>query len=154
MRAAAIALAASVALLLPATTQAAEATWSIAAMENQIMCPVCHSLLSQSNSTAANRIRTQIVEKHRLGWSQQRTKDWLVAQYGEEILAAPPASGFGLLAWAIPAAVLLVGAAVAAAIAVAWSRQRAATAAAGVPSGPLDADIERRIDRELLEDDT
>lgn len=141
-----------VALLVPVTA-AAEADWSVTQMEDEIMCPVCKSLVSQSNSTAANRIRDQIREKHELGWSKERTKDWLVAQYGEEILAAPPAEGFGLLAWAIPAAVLLTGAVVAGAVALAWSRQRDARPAAEARPARVEPELERRIDRELLEDD-
>jgi cytochrome c-type biogenesis protein CcmH len=145
-------IAVAIAALLPATA-AAEADWSVASLENEVMCPVCNSLVSQSNSTAANRIRSQIAEKHALGWSKERTKDWLVAQYGEEILAAPPAEGFGLLAWVIPAGVLLTGVAVAGAIALAWSRQRASAEGARTEPPLADPELERRIDRELLEDD-
>jgi cytochrome c-type biogenesis protein CcmH len=153
MRAIAALVSVVIAVALPATA-AAEANWSVASLENEVMCPVCNSLVSQSNSSAANRIRDQIAQKHALGWSKQRTKDWLVAQYGEEILAAPPTSGFGLLAWVIPAAVLLTGVAVAAAVALAWSHQRASAPAGRSAPPPADPELERRIDRELLEDDT
>jgi cytochrome c-type biogenesis protein CcmH len=152
MRAAAALVAVMLAAMLPATAAAA-ADWSVAELENEVMCPVCNSLVSQSNSTAAQRIRNQIAEKHDAGWSKERTKDWLVAQYGEEILAAPPTEGFGLVAWVIPAGVLLTGIAVAGAIALAWSHQRASAAAVASVPAPPDPELERRIDRELLEDD-
>jgi cytochrome c-type biogenesis protein CcmH len=152
MRALVALLLVAIAVMLPATA-AAEADWSITSLENEVMCPVCNSLVSQSNSTAANRIRDQIAEKHALGWSKERTKDWLVAQYGEEILAAPPAEGFGLLAWVIPGAVLLTGVVAAGVVALTWSRQRASAPDAQTAPPPADAELERRIDRELLEDD-
>ena len=36
-------------------------------------------------SAAADRIRHIIAEKHAQGWSEQRVKSYLVAQYGEEL---------------------------------------------------------------------
>ena len=38
---------------------AATATWSVTDLENQLMCPVCNTLLNNSQSTAANRIRAR-----------------------------------------------------------------------------------------------
>ena len=103
---------------------AAQATWSEADLESQLMCPVCHTLLDNSESAEANRIREVIHQKHQQGWSEARTRDYLVAQYGEEVLAAPPKRGFDLLAWLVPAAVLLGGAALAVLLARAWSGGR------------------------------
>src|SRR3954471_7150913 len=110
----------SVALTLAVAgpARAAQADWSVAELENEVMCTVCHQLLSQSQSAFADGVREQIQQKHDLGWSKQRTLDWLVQQYGEEVLAAPPKHGFDLLAWLVPAAVLVGGAGVAAALAV------------------------------------
>ena len=72
----------------------------------------------------------------------------LVANYGPEILAAPPHKGFDLLAWWLPIAGVLGGALVLAVGAWRWSRRRE-------PEGPepasaeLDEETERRLD-ELL----
>jgi len=129
---------------------AATATWSVTDLENQLMCPVCNTLLNNSQSTAANRIRAIIQQKHDAGWSETRTRSYLVSQYGEEILAAPPKHGFDLLAWLIPGAVLLGGAVAATALARSWSRARGGEPA---PQPPDDA-MSRRIDAELAGDDT
>ena len=129
---------------------AATATWSVTDLENQLMCPVCNTLLNNSQSTAANRIRAIIQQKHDAGWSETRTRSYLVSQYGEEILAAPPKHGFDLLAWLIPGAVLLGGAVAAAALARSWSRSRGGEPE---PQPPDDA-MSRRIDAELAGDDT
>ena len=79
---------------------AGQATWSEADLESQLMCPVCHTLLDNSQSAEANRIREVIHQKHQQGWSEARTRDYLVTQYGEEVLAAPPYHGLsdGLIA--------------------------------------------------------
>jgi cytochrome c-type biogenesis protein CcmH len=140
----------AVTLVAATPAQAAQADWSVAALENEVMCTVCHQLLSQSNSAFANRVRTQIQEKHDLGWSKQQTLDWLVGQYGEEVLAAPPKHGFDLLAWVIPGAVLLGGAGLAAALAVSWSRGRRPSPPSGPTADPamearIDADLEREL---------
>ena len=139
----------AVAVAAPAA-DAATATWSVTDLENQLMCPVCHTLLNDSQSTAANRIREIIQAKHDAGWSETRTRNYLIAQYGEEILAAPPKHGFDLLAWLIPGVVLLGGAIAAAALARNWSQSRSAE-----PSEPVPPDeaMSRRIDAELAGDD-
>lgn len=142
-------LLAAVVALLAAAPARASATWSVTDLESQVMCPVCHQPLNQSQSAAADRIRSIIAAKHAQGWSEQRVKDYLVAQYGEEILAAPPQHGFGLLAWLMPAAVLIGGGAVAVVLAMRWSRSRG-----GPPSGappPPDDRLDARIDADLAE---
>jgi cytochrome c-type biogenesis protein CcmH len=127
---------------------AAQASWSEADLESQLMCPVCHTLLDNSQSAEANRIREVIDQKHRQGWSEARTRDYLVAQYGEEVLAAPPKHGFDLLAWLVPAAVLLGGAALAVLLARAWSGGRGGGDGPSPPAVP-DAEMDARIDAEL-----
>ena len=130
---------------------AAQATWSEADLESQLMCPVCHTLLNNSQSAEANRIRKVIDDKHRQGWSEARTRDYLVAQFGEEVLAAPPKHGFYLLAWLVPAAVLLIGAALAVLLARAWR----GGGGGGGPSPPAapDAEMDARIDAELAREE-
>ena len=131
---------------------AAQATWSETDLESQLMCPVCHTLLDNSQSAEANRIREVIHQKHQQGWSEARTRDYLVAQYGEEVLAAPPKRGFDLLAWLVPAAVLLGGAALAVLLARAWSGGRGGGEGPSPPAGP-DAEMDARIDAELAREE-
>jgi cytochrome c-type biogenesis protein CcmH len=140
----------ALALAVAQPARAAQADWSVAELENEVMCTVCHQLLSQSQSAFADGVRHQIQQKHDLGWSKQRTLDWLVQQYGEEVLAAPPKHGFDLLAWVIPGAVLLGGAGLAAALAVSWSRGRRPSPPSGPTADPamearIDADLEREL---------
>jgi cytochrome c-type biogenesis protein CcmH len=118
---------------------------TLAELEGEVMCPVCNTTLDQSNSPIARRIKAFIAQRIAAGDSKQEIKDRLVADWGPQILAAPPKKGFNLLAWLLPIVGLLGGALVLAALAWRWSRVREpAPAVAG-----LDPAVERRIDQEL-----
>ena len=122
--------------------------WTEPNMETQLMCVVCHERLDQSNSEFSSRVRQHLILWCDQGWTSDRVKNTLVAQFGQQILAAPPTSGFGLVAWTAPIAVLGGGAALAAALAVVWSRRRRAGPGAQ-PAGPVDPDMDARIDADM-----
>jgi cytochrome c-type biogenesis protein CcmH len=132
------------ALLAPAPA-GADATWSPSDVQTQLMCPTCHQRLDQSDSAVAQRMKALILQWHAQGLSEQQVKDRFVTMFGPEVLAAPPARGFDLLAWLVPGLVLVGGAAVAGGLALAWARHRGGDADAA----PLDPAMERRIDAEL-----
>jgi cytochrome c-type biogenesis protein CcmH len=118
---------------------------TLADLEGEVMCPICNTTLDQSSSPAAQRIKTLISQRIAAGDSKDEIKDLLVADYGPQILAAPPKKGFDLLAWLLPIVGVLGGALVLAGLAWRWSRVREpAPAVAG-----LDPAVERRIDQEL-----
>jgi cytochrome c-type biogenesis protein CcmH len=79
------------------------------------------------------------------GDSEQEIKDALVDEFGPAVLATPPRSGFGLLAWLLPLGALVVGAIAVGLLIRSWSRRR------GPPNGvqPLDPELERLVDEEL-----
>ena len=118
---------------------------TLADLEGEVMCPICNTTLDQSSSPAAQRIKALISRRIAAGDSKDEIKDLLVAEYGPQILAAPPKKGFNLLAWLLPIVGLLGGALALGALAWRWSRDREpAPAVAG-----LDPATERRIDQEL-----
>jgi cytochrome c-type biogenesis protein CcmH len=118
---------------------------TLADLEGEVMCPICNTTLDQSNSPAAQRIKALISRRIAAGDSKNEIKDRLVADYGAQILAAPPKKGFNLLAWLLPIVGVLGGAFVLGALAWRWSRAgEPAPAVAG-----LDPAVERRIDQEL-----
>jgi cytochrome c-type biogenesis protein CcmH len=141
-----------VALVLAPAAFACNAHPTLGAMEGKIMCPVCGTTLDQSDSPAARQIKSVIAQRIGAGDSDCQIKDQLVAQYGESILAAPPRKGFGLLAWWLPIAGIVIVGALLAVGAWRWSRARAEEPAVD-PSlngrGALDPAIERRVDEEL-----
>lgn len=122
-------------------------------LEGQLMCPTCGTPLDMSEAPAANRIRVFIAARIRAGDTKSEIMDKLVAQFGPEIRAAPPKSGFGLLAWLLPLVLLLGGSAVIGVYAWRWSRSREPAPAAARPEqngrAPLDPELERRLEEEL-----
>ena len=118
---------------------------SLTDLEGEVMCPVCNTTLDQSSSPAARQIERFIVVRINAGDSKNEIKDRLVAEYGPQILAAPPKKGFDLLAWLLPIVGVLGGALVLAWLAWRWSR-------GGDPppaTAQLDPALERRVDEEL-----
>ena len=96
------------------------------------------------------RIKAFIAKKIAECWTAQQIKSALVANYGQQILAAPSHNGFDLLAWWLPLGGVILGALVLAFGVWRWSRRDGRRKPA--PNGnrrALDEETERRLD-ELL----
>jgi cytochrome c-type biogenesis protein CcmH len=119
---------------------------SLAKLEGEVMCPICHTTLDQSNSAAAQQIEGFISQKIAACWTAQRIESALVANYGPQILAAPPHKGFDLLAWWLPIAGVLGGALVLAVGVWRWSRRREPEEPGSSEPSELDEETERRLD--------
>jgi cytochrome c-type biogenesis protein CcmH len=143
----------SAALLLAPAALASERHPTMNELENEVMCPVCNTTLAESNSDAAKAIEREIQDKIRAGWTKSQIKDFLVQQYGESILAAPPKHGFNLLAWVLPLAGIGVAAVILGIAAWGWTRGRAEPEPLALQSsngqGPIDPELDRRVDEEL-----
>ena len=133
------------ALLAVPAAQASEQHPTQAELEGEVMCPVCGTTLDQSSSPAAQQIKRVIAKGIASGQTKSQIEDRLVAEYGDAILAAPPRHGFGLLAWWLPIAGIVVAAVVVGAGAWRWSRAREPAPR----SVQLDPALERRLDDEL-----
>jgi cytochrome c-type biogenesis protein CcmH len=121
-------------------------------LERELICPTCHESLAVSSSPIADRMRSFIRARIAAGDTKGEIKSKLVDQFGESVLAAPPKHGFNLLAWLLPFAGLGLGAAALAVLARRWSRARedsVTTDPSGNGRGPLDPELERRVDEEL-----
>jgi cytochrome c-type biogenesis protein CcmH len=142
-------VAATLALAAPAL--ASEERPTPAELESELVCPVCDSTLDTSNAPVAIRMKQIIRERIAQGRTKSEIKAELVAQFGTGVLATPPKEGFDLLAWVLPLVGLAVGAAAVGGLAWRWSRRRDDDGDGGAPpAGPeLDAELERRLDREL-----
>ena len=89
----------------------AEPQASLPDIEDEVMCPVCGTLLElASEDPQAQRERAFIRDLIAQGYTKDEIKDALVAEYGEEILATPGNEGFDLAAWIVPALAVLGGA--------------------------------------------
>jgi cytochrome c-type biogenesis protein CcmH len=145
-----VAVAALAAFALPSAAVAADCPkTTLAAVEAEVMCPVCGTPLGlATEAPQANRQRALIQRLIDRCRSKDEIKEILVAQYGPGVLALPEAEGFNLGAYLVPALAVLLGAG---GIAVAARRWRGGGGRGG-PPGPaeetaagkrLDADLER-----------
>jgi cytochrome c-type biogenesis protein CcmH len=127
--------------LLPALAPAAPKV-NITDIEDEVMCPICGTLLELADSPQARREKAFVAKLIAEGRTKAEVKDALVAEYGPEVLALPEKSGFELSAYLVPA-IALLAAAVALAFGVARWRRRSGDDGPSAHSPPTDEDSER-----------
>lgn len=137
-------------LALPATSSLAAAPQtSLSDVEDEVMCPICGTLLELAQSPQAQRERAFIARQIARGKTKAEIKDALVTQYGEAALALPRGSGFDLSAYLVPA-IAFAAAAVALAIGVRRWRRAGRPAGPGPPATPgPDGEDAERLDDDL-----
>ncbi|MEX2253126.1 MAG: cytochrome c-type biogenesis protein CcmH, partial [Thermoleophilaceae bacterium] len=89
--------------LLPAAAASAAPQASLADLEDEVMCPICGTLLQLAESPQAERQRAFVNRLIAEGRDKDQIKEALVAEYGREVLALPEGSGFELSAYLVPA---------------------------------------------------
>ena len=144
-----LALAVVLLCLAPAPAGAAAPKTTVNAIEGEVMCPVCGTLLELAESPQAEREKAYVARLVAEGKTKAQVKDELVAQYGPEVLALPKAKGFDLSAYLVPIVAVLV-AILALAFSVArWRRAgERGSEPDTTPRGP-DADDAARLDADL-----
>jgi cytochrome c-type biogenesis protein CcmH len=134
------------ALALVVAAAPAQERASLTDIEDEVMCPICGTLLELSEAPQAERERVFIRKLIADGRSKEQIKDALVAEYGSEVLATPEGSGFDLAAYLVPV-VAFVLAAIAIALAIRRWRRRPPTSSGPPPSSEdaerLDSDLAR-----------
>jgi cytochrome c-type biogenesis protein CcmH/NrfF len=143
-----LALLLGIALAVLAPPAAAEGGASLTEIEKQVMCPVCGTLLQLAESPQAQRERAFINRLIAEGRSEEEVKDALVAEYGDEVLALPPDSGFSLSAYVVPIVAFLIAAAALAVGVLRWRRGGSGGPGARPSVGPSGEDAER-LDADL-----
>ncbi len=101
-------------------------------LEDEVMCPICGTLLQLAEAPQAERQRAFIERQIEAGRGKEEIKRALVAQYGDDVLALPDDSGFDLSAYVVPAVAFF-----AAVVALAFGVGRWRRAAGG--GGPGDS---------------
>jgi cytochrome c-type biogenesis protein CcmH len=101
-------LVALAATLVAAPATAAAPKTNLADVEDEVMCPICGTLLELSEAPQAERQRVLIRRLIAAGRTKEEIKDRLVVEYGEAVLATPDDSGFDLAAWIVPVAAFAV----------------------------------------------
>ena len=140
-RLAALLLAAAL-LLVPTTALGL----SVTEVAQELRCPTCNSPLEVSNAPIAQRMKAQIAERIRQG----RTKDEIIAEFVQEfgrgVRTTPPAKGFDLVAWIVPAMAVAIGLCAIPFVTRAWAKRRPRPQTAAVA---LSNEDQARIEREL-----
>ncbi len=81
------------------------------ALNRQLICPLCPgTTIDQSSVQISKDMRRIVREKLEAGETEQQIKDYFVDRYGPFVLAAPPPTGFNILAWVVPGVALVGGA--------------------------------------------
>jgi cytochrome c-type biogenesis protein CcmH len=136
------------ALLLAAPAAASERHPTLGELEHEVMCPTCHQLLELSNAPVADRIRAFIQTRIDAGDTKSEIKRRLVSEFGEVVLAVPPAHGFNLLVWLLPLLGLAGSGAAIAVLVRRWTRQ-AREPGPATADYVLDPRLVRRLEDEL-----
>jgi cytochrome c-type biogenesis protein CcmH len=134
--------------LLAGTAAPAVASVDILKLERELKCPTCDVPLDVSSAASAQRMKDYIRDRAAEGWSEERIKDTLVAQFGRSVLTTPPKEGFDLVAWVVPG-VAVVGGLIAIPLVIrAWGRRGRRPAPAGADASPEELDrLQRELDR-------
>ena len=122
---------------------------SAASLEGQLVCPTCKETLDESDSPIARRMKTYIRLRLAEGATGDQIKRELVAQFGKAVLATPPTSGLGILAWVLPIGGVVVGGGAIGWLAWTWSRRRGDGGDGPGGAVALDPELERRLDDAL-----
>ena len=144
-----LATAAALILAVALVASAAGATSaSLPDIEDEVMCPTCGVPLNHAFSPQAERQRDFIRAQIERGRDKDQIKQALVAEFGPEVLAEPDPDkrGFDIVAYLVPAIVVIGGAA---AIWLALARWRRRDRAAAEPAAELSAGDSERIRRDL-----
>lgn len=137
---------------------------AVAAIARELNCPLCqgYSLLD-CPLQVCGQMRQLIAERLAEGWTPDQVRAQFVADYGPQILSAPPTHGWGLAAWLAPLFAALAGAG------LLWLRRRRTVGSvagdtdgasdletvgppAPIPVDPEEADRRRRLEA-LARDD-
>jgi cytochrome c-type biogenesis protein CcmH len=138
-------------LALAPAAAASERHPTLGELQHEVMCPTCHQLLELSDAPIADRIRSFIRRRIEAGDTKSEIKRRLVSEFGEAVLAAPPAHGFGLLAWLLPLLGLAGSGTVFAGLAWRWRRTSAAARPVRTDDDSvIDPRFARRLDEELV----
>lgn len=76
------------------------------AVARRAMSPYCTGLLVADCPTRQSaELRSHIEEKVELGWTNRQIDQWLVANYGEQVLARPRT----MVSWIVPVGAAMIG---------------------------------------------
>jgi cytochrome c-type biogenesis protein CcmH len=145
----ALALVALAALAAPPTASAVVQRTTVYAVESQVMCVTCGIPLLEAQSPQAYTEKLYIQSLVDRGLTMAQIKAKLVAAYGDEVLALPPARGFNAAVYLVPIAVVVVLLALVAVLLPRWRRRRREQQSAAETPPALSSADAARLDADL-----
>lgn len=126
-------------------------------LEDEVMCPICGTLLGMSRAPAAERQRVFMRRLIREGKTNDEIKDALVAEYGPQVLGLPDDDEINFFVYVVPLSGLILAALAVLWAAIRWRRGHGPddpkTSVGSEPAkGPGGSDS-ARLDRDLAEYD-
>ena len=119
------------------------------AVARQLYCPVCANVpLDVCPTQACEQWRATIREELARGWTPQQIQDYFAQQYGERVLASPPARGLNLLVYVLPPLAFLAGAYLLYRAVRGWRRGPMASES-GPPRIPAQDEYAQRLEDQL-----
>lgn len=143
-----VALVAALMLVLTGSALAAAPRTSVTDVEDEVMCVACGVPLDIAESPQATQERGYIRQLVAEGKSKQEVKDALVAEYGDRVLALPKDDGFGLAAYLVPIAIVLIALGAGLFFVPKWRAKKGEGEAAAEGPALTDADA-RRLEEDL-----
>jgi cytochrome c-type biogenesis protein CcmH len=119
------------------------------AIARQLYCPVCENIpLDVCGTQACAQWRELIREKLSQGWNEAQIKQYFVDQYGDRVLATPPARGLNWLVYIVPPLAILAGIFILYRAFQSWRQPVTAEAQAETPVAEVD-EYALRLEEEL-----
>ncbi len=110
----------------------------------QLYCPVCENVpLDVCPTQACADWRADINDKLAQGWTDEQIKNYFAQQYGDRVLARPPARGLNLVVYIVPPLALLLGAI------LLYRYLRVRPQPVPIPESPPASDYQARLEKEL-----
>jgi cytochrome c-type biogenesis protein CcmH len=126
-------------------------------LEDEVMCPICGTLLGMSRAPAAERQRAFMRRLIREGKTNEEIKDALVVEYGPQVLGLPDDDEINFFVYLVPLLGLILAALGVLWAAIRWRRARRPddpTDSPGVSSTDARSRSDAaRLDRDLAEHD-
>lgn len=117
---------------------------------NELMSPYCPGRsLAACPSGQADTLRMWVLTQEAAGRTKADVEEELYERYGDVILAAPRAEGFGITAYAIPVAAFAAGGLLVAVFLRRQTRGDQSPTAPQLAPEPVDPELERLVDEEL-----
>jgi cytochrome c-type biogenesis protein CcmH len=84
----------------------------VSGLAGELRCPDCEGQsIAQSSTTTARAARADIRRRIEAGQSDAEIRQAYIDKFGDSILLKPEGEGLGIVVWALPVVVLVVGAA-------------------------------------------